>query len=226
MRRIQLAVILVLGASNSGIAQVGVAGSYGLIDMTPRHASGGASLLLNESGDYSLVSRFDGTFNHEEGKFLVLGDSIFFRPTDSRSRSWGGRRVGNELLLRMFESNVELKFSKGVQSANVVAAPASAADVPWNPVYDAAMRSDLRNLASKQEAYLRTGRGYSGSIADLGFQSSTGVSAPIIKAGARSWSATVSHAQMRGYLCGIAVGTANPVDTFANEREPACRAPR
>jgi len=58
--------------------------------------------------------------------------------------------------------------------------------------YFAAMKSDIKNLASQQEIYYSTNYTYSSSSTDLGFVESEGVN--VTPAGTTSgWSATATH---------------------------------
>ena len=88
--------------------------------------------------------------------------------------------------------------------------------------YITAMKSDLRNMVSAQEAFFSDSSRYTSSLGSLGFKQSTGTKAPVIVAGAGYWSATNSHTQLANTSCGIGVGTTNPVVTAAGEGEPAC----
>ena len=88
--------------------------------------------------------------------------------------------------------------------------------------YVTAMKSDLRNLVSSQEAFFSDSSKYTSNLTSLGFKQSTGTYAPTITPGSGYWSATNSHTQLANTSCGIAVGTTNPVVTTAGEGEPAC----
>ena len=89
--------------------------------------------------------------------------------------------------------------------------------------YITAMKSDLRNLVTAEEAFFSDSSKYTTTVSDLKFNSSTGVSSPIIAAGAGYWTATVTHSQLVGTSCGIGVNTTNPVVTTAAEGEPVCK---
>ena len=54
-------------------------------------------------------------------------------------------------------------------------------------------------------------------------QDTTGVNTPSLNIGAGYWSATVTHSQLVGISCGIAVNTTNPTVPSAGEGEPACK---
>lgn len=90
--------------------------------------------------------------------------------------------------------------------------------------YVAAMKSDLRNLVSAEEAFYSDSNGYAaaGDTSRLRFRSSPGVSTPAIVVGDDGWSATVTHLQVPGFACGIAIKALNPVDAAAGNGEPAC----
>jgi len=89
--------------------------------------------------------------------------------------------------------------------------------------YITAMKSDLRNLVTAEEAFFSDSSKYTATITDLKYQSSTGVNSPTITTGAGYWSATTSHTQLAGTTCGIGINTSNPTVPTAAEGEPACK---
>jgi prepilin-type N-terminal cleavage/methylation domain-containing protein len=94
--------------------------------------------------------------------------------------------------------------------------------------YITAMKSDLRNLVTSEEAYFSDSSSYTSTIGNLKYNSSTGVSTPTVTLGtgtqAGGWTATVSHSQMpSGFKCGVGVNMPNPTVTTAAEGEPACK---
>ena len=89
--------------------------------------------------------------------------------------------------------------------------------------YITAMKSDLRNLVSAEESYFSDSAAYTSNLTLVGFKQSTGVNTPSLNIGAGYWSATVTHTQLTGISCGIAVNTTNPVVSTAGEGEPACK---
>ena len=89
--------------------------------------------------------------------------------------------------------------------------------------YITAMKSDLRNLVSAEESYFSDSAKYTSNLTLVGFKQSTGVNTPSLNIGAGYWSATVTHTQLVGISCGIAVNTTNPVVSTAGEGEPACK---
>jgi type IV pilus assembly protein PilA len=89
--------------------------------------------------------------------------------------------------------------------------------------YLTSMKSDLRNLASAEEAFFSDSARYTTNLAALQFSSSTGVTSPVVAIYAGAWSATVTHTQLPGAQCGIGINTTNPTVTSAGEGEPACK---
>ena len=90
--------------------------------------------------------------------------------------------------------------------------------------YITAMKSDLRNLVTAEEAFFSDSAKYTQTLSQLKFQSSTGVNAPAIATGAGYWTATVDHTQLPGQSCGLGINTTNPLSgVVAAEGEPACK---
>jgi prepilin-type N-terminal cleavage/methylation domain-containing protein len=90
--------------------------------------------------------------------------------------------------------------------------------------YVTAMKSDLRNLVTAEEAFFSDSSKYTNTVADLKFQSSTGVSSPDITTGSGYWAATVTHSQLPATQpCGISINTTNPTIAAAAEGEPVCK---
>ena len=90
--------------------------------------------------------------------------------------------------------------------------------------YTAAMKSDLRNLVTAEEAFFSdSGKYVIYDTLQLKFKPSTGVSTPTIAIGAGYWGATVTHSQITNFTCGIGVNTTNTVVTTAGDGEPACK---
>ena len=94
-----------------------------------------------------------------------------------------------------------------------------------NKAYVTAMKSDLRNLVTAEEAYFSDSSAYTSDTALLKWRVSTGVAFGTITPGAGYWSATVSHTQLAGATCGIGVNTQSPIITIAGNGEPACYIP-
>jgi prepilin-type N-terminal cleavage/methylation domain-containing protein len=90
--------------------------------------------------------------------------------------------------------------------------------------YITAMKSDLRNLVTAEEAFFSDSSKYTGTLSQLKFQVSTGVNAPTLLTGAGWWTATNDHTQLSGQTCGIGINTTNPLaGVVAAEGEPACK---
>ena len=97
--------------------------------------------------------------------------------------------------------------------------------------YITAMKSDLRNLVTAEEAYFSDSSAYlnlsspsdTTTNPDFHFNNSTGVSWPKAVAGGGYWSATVTHSALPGTSCGISMNTSNPVDAAAPEGDPVCK---
>lgn len=106
--------------------------------------------------------------------------------------------------------------------------------------YITTMKSDLHSLTVAEEAFFadsgrytayldttvagrRRRRTFRTASAGLDFDPSTGVGMPLIAAGPGYWSATVTHAQIPNFSCGIGVNTVNPVDPTASDGAPMCK---
>ncbi len=106
--------------------------------------------------------------------------------------------------------------------------------------YVATMKSDLRKLVIAEEAFYADSQRYTAALdttvtgrrrrrnisvsnSGLVFDPSTGVSNPYISTGAGFWLATVTHAQVPGFSCGISVNTPNPLDPDASDGTPVCK---
>lgn len=74
--------------------------------------------------------------------------------------------------------------------------------------YFAAMKSDLKNLASQQEIYYADNYSYSQTAADLAFTNSEGVNVAVT-ASTSGWAASATHSALGGSEgCAIYYGTA------------------
>ena len=89
--------------------------------------------------------------------------------------------------------------------------------------YIAAMKSDLRNLVTAEEAFFSDSVAYTTDLTKLKFKASTGVGDPSIVTGAGFWTASVTHSQITGKTCQIAVNTTNTLVNTAGDGEPACK---
>ncbi len=87
--------------------------------------------------------------------------------------------------------------------------------------YVGTMKSDLRSLAMKQEAYLFQNGVYTTDLAALGANMSAGVTLTVVEASPAGWSASASHSSS-GRTCGLFHGSAAPVGPATSEGELAC----
>jgi prepilin-type N-terminal cleavage/methylation domain-containing protein len=97
-----------------------------------------------------------------------------------------------------------------------------------NKAYVTAMKSDLRNLVTAEEAFFSDSTYYTDSpnlVTKNTYKNSSGVGVPVVTTGAGFWSATVTHSQLTGATCGIGVNTTNPIITTAGDGEPSCYVP-
>ena len=94
--------------------------------------------------------------------------------------------------------------------------------------YVTAMKSDLRNLVTAEEAFFSDSTYYTTAttlVSRNGFKNSSGVGVPTVVTGAGYWTATVTHSQLAGATCGIGVNTTNPIISAAGDGEPSCYVP-
>ena len=89
--------------------------------------------------------------------------------------------------------------------------------------YIAAMKSDLRNLVTAEEGFFADSVKYTTDLTQIKFKQSTGVWTPTISIGAGYWSAEVTHTQVTGKSCQIALNTNNTLVATARDGEPVCR---
>ena len=94
--------------------------------------------------------------------------------------------------------------------------------------YVTAMKSDLRNLVTAEEAFFSDSTYYTDAtnlVTRNAFKNTSGVGVPAVTPGAGYWSATVTHSQITGGTCGIGVNTTNPIVSTAGDGEPSCYVP-
>jgi type IV pilus assembly protein PilA len=89
--------------------------------------------------------------------------------------------------------------------------------------YIAAMKSDLRNLVTAEEAFFADSVKYTATMSQLNYRPSTGVWTPSVVVGAGFWTAGTTHTQVTGKSCQIAVNTSNTLVPAAGDGEPACK---
>ena len=88
--------------------------------------------------------------------------------------------------------------------------------------YVAAMKSDLRNLATSQESYYYDYSAYSPSLSQLpAYNATAGVTVTINAAGIGGWSGTATSTNTTRQ-CFLFVGNASPVGVATQEGRVAC----
>lgn len=87
----------------------------------------------------------------------------------------------------------------------------------------AALRSDMRNMATAQEAYYYEQNTYTSNMADLNFQPSPGVTFTFGVANPGGWSATVTHPNAYPIQCGLFIGGAPAIAPASIEGLIACQ---
>jgi prepilin-type N-terminal cleavage/methylation domain-containing protein len=110
----------------------------------------------------------------------------------------------------------------------VICILAATAIPKFSPVKQKAYRSqaiaDLTSLRTAEESFFVDSNRYA-TVNELGnqFSKTNGVGFPTVTPGLSSWSATLTHPNVPGMICGVAVGMPNPVNTVAGEGEPFCQ---
>jgi len=89
--------------------------------------------------------------------------------------------------------------------------------------FQAAMKSDLRNLATAEESYFFDNASYTTSLSSLPvFRASQGVVVTVNEASMGGWSATAAHANA-SKQCYLYIGSASPVGAAKLEGQVACQ---
>lgn len=112
----------------------------------------------------------------------------------------------------------------GVLLLSVMLAPRACGCSTREGAYRAAMKSDLRYLASAEEAYYADHETYAASESDLDYASSVGVSIHINQATADGWWASAIHSGTT-MQCAIFVGDVEPPASDAQPGAPYCWEP-
>jgi type IV pilus assembly protein PilA len=82
--------------------------------------------------------------------------------------------------------------------------------------------AEMQSLKTAQETFFTDSNRY-GKLTELGgFSHTSGVGTPEIIQSTSYWSATLTHPQIPGMTCMVAVATANTVRGSAGEGEPVC----
>jgi type IV pilus assembly protein PilA len=83
--------------------------------------------------------------------------------------------------------------------------------------------SDLTSLRTAEETFFTDSNRYAQLTELTSFSSTSGVGTPNVSPSTSYWSATLTHPQLPGVICGIAVATTNPTNPAAGEGEPVCK---
>lgn len=86
----------------------------------------------------------------------------------------------------------------------------------------AAMRSDLRNLATAEESYYYSNNAYSNNLSQLNYLSSAGVTVVVPEATAGGWSASATHLSLGAEKCTVYFGTATALSPSTLEGRITC----
>lgn len=87
----------------------------------------------------------------------------------------------------------------------------------------AALRSDLRNLATAQESYIYEKGAYAADPAMLSYSTSPGVTITIGSATPQGWTAKATHPSSFPLTCAIYVGNVTPTPPATVEGVIACQ---
>jgi prepilin-type N-terminal cleavage/methylation domain-containing protein len=137
------------------------------------------------------------------------------RPLVDQRRGAGGERAGFTL--------IELLIV-----VVVIGILASTAIPKFAAVKEKAYRSqalaDMQGLRTAEESFYADSNRY-GTLAELStkFSKTSGVGFPTVNPSLSYWSATLTHPHIPGMVCGIAVGTVNPVAPGTGEGEAICK---
>ncbi len=85
-----------------------------------------------------------------------------------------------------------------------------------------ALKTDLRNLATAEEAYFYSNNRYSNNLDTLNFRPSPGVIITIVEADGKGWSASVTHPQSYPLKCALFMSGAAPLPPATSEGIIAC----
>ena len=89
--------------------------------------------------------------------------------------------------------------------------------------YASTIKSDLKNLSSRQEDYFYTNERYANNTGQLNFSGTDGVTITIAEADGRGWSATATHPNAFPLTCAVFYGEAAPLAPAVNEGVIECR---
>jgi len=170
-------------------------------------------LLVGFGGSVeSLVDQIVGVALGLLGMVTIVSALRFKAPASSPTRLAHGRSSVVGALFLLFVVVITPKFACGCGTKG--------------KAYQAAVKSDLRNLVTAEEAYFADHKTFALRAQldkDSLFYASSGDTIVVVAADARGWSATGTHWNLVDITCGIWVGT-KPADGMhgARESEPVC----
>lgn len=89
--------------------------------------------------------------------------------------------------------------------------------------YASAIKSDLRNVANRQEDFFYYNEFYTTNMSDLGFGGSKGVTITIAQGDPAGWSATATHPNAFPLVCAVYYGAAAPIPPATKEGMVECQ---
>ena len=89
--------------------------------------------------------------------------------------------------------------------------------------HSAALRTDLRNLATAEESFFFSNGHYSLALDSLNFRGSPGVVVTVSEASNQGWSASVTHPESYPLKCAMFEGTAAPLPPATAESQITCQ---
>lgn len=89
--------------------------------------------------------------------------------------------------------------------------------------HSAALRTDLRNLATAEESFFYSNGRYSTALDSLNFRGSPGVIVTIPEASNQGWSASVTHPESYPLKCALFEGSVAPLAPATTESQISCR---
>ena len=87
----------------------------------------------------------------------------------------------------------------------------------------AALRTDLRNLATAEESFFYSYGHYTIALDSVPFKGSPGVILTVSEASNVGWAADATHPQSYPLKCAVFVGTATPADPAMSEGVISCK---
>ena len=82
--------------------------------------------------------------------------------------------------------------------------------------------AELQSMKTAEETFFTDSNRY-GALSELtGFSHTSAVGMPVVVPSTSYWSATLTHPQIPGMTCAIAVATPNSINPGAGEGEPKC----